>query len=61
MAETLRTEAAGVPIHEHSERDEKPRCHFGVALPDDAAEGSDEGQQPAYNRGMGSLTLPRCR
>jgi hypothetical protein len=44
MAETLRTEVAGVPIHEHCERDEKPRCRFEVALPGDAAEGSEEGR-----------------
>jgi predicted ArsR family transcriptional regulator len=39
MAETLLTELAGVPIHEHCERGERPRCCFDVALPD-ATEGS---------------------
>jgi hypothetical protein len=44
MAETLRTEVAGVPIREHCERDEKSRCRFEVALPGNAAEGSEEGR-----------------
>ena len=38
MAETLLAELAGVPIHEHCDRDEShPRCCFEVAYPDDAA------------------------
>jgi predicted ArsR family transcriptional regulator len=44
MAEALLTELAGVPVHEHCERGERPRCCFEVALPDDAAEGSEEGR-----------------
>ena len=44
MAETLLTELAGVPVHEHCERGERPRCRFEVALPDDTAEGSQEGR-----------------
>jgi predicted ArsR family transcriptional regulator len=44
MAETLLTELAGVPVHEHCERGERPRCRFEVAPPDDAAEGSQEGR-----------------
>jgi predicted ArsR family transcriptional regulator len=43
MAETLLAELAGVPVHEHCERGERPRCRFQVVLPD-AAEGSEEGQ-----------------
>ena len=44
MAETLLTVLAGVPVHEHCERGERPRCRFEVSLPDDAAEGSQEGR-----------------
>ena len=44
MAETLLTELAGVPVHEHCERGERPRCRFEVALPDDASEGSEQGR-----------------
>ncbi len=44
MADTLLTELAGVPVHEHCERVERPRCCFEVALPDDASEGSEEGR-----------------
>jgi predicted ArsR family transcriptional regulator len=33
MAETLLTELAGVPIHEHCDRGESPRCCFEVAYP----------------------------
>jgi len=32
MAETLLTELAGVPIYEHCDRGERPRCCFEVAL-----------------------------
>jgi predicted ArsR family transcriptional regulator len=44
MAETLLTELAGVPVHEHCERGERPRCRFEVALPGDTAEVSQEGR-----------------
>jgi predicted ArsR family transcriptional regulator len=44
MAETLLTELARVPVHEHCERGERPRCCFEVALPDAAAEGSEGGR-----------------
>jgi hypothetical protein len=44
MTETLLTEVAGVPVHEHCERGERPRCRFEVTLPDNATEGSEEGQ-----------------
>jgi predicted ArsR family transcriptional regulator len=44
MAETLLTELAGVPVHEHCERGERPRCCFEVALTDDASEGTEEGK-----------------
>jgi predicted ArsR family transcriptional regulator len=44
MAETLLTELAGVPVHEHCDRGERPRCCFEVALPDDASEGTEEGR-----------------
>jgi predicted ArsR family transcriptional regulator len=37
MAETLLTELAGVPVHEHCDRGESPRCRFEVAHPNDAA------------------------
>lgn len=36
MAETLLTELAGVPVHEHCDRGESPRCRFEVAHPNDA-------------------------
>lgn len=42
MAETLLTELADAPVHERCERGEIPRYRFEVALPDDAAEGSEE-------------------
>ena len=32
MAETLLTELAGVPVYEHCDRGERPRCCFEVAL-----------------------------
>jgi predicted ArsR family transcriptional regulator len=35
MGETLLTELAGVPIYEHCDRGERPRCCFEVALPED--------------------------
>jgi predicted ArsR family transcriptional regulator len=35
MAETLLTELAGVPIYEHCDRGERPRCCFEVASSDD--------------------------
>ena len=37
MAETLLAELAGVPIHEHCDRGESPRCRFEVAHPNAAA------------------------
>jgi predicted ArsR family transcriptional regulator len=33
MAETLLAELAGVPVHEHCDRGESPRCRFEVAHP----------------------------
>ncbi len=36
MGETLLTELAGVPVYEHCDRGERPRCCFEVALDDDA-------------------------
>ena len=33
MAETLIAELAGVPVHEHCDRGESPRCRFEVAHP----------------------------
>ena len=36
MAETLLTELAGVPVREHCDRGENPRCCFEAALADDA-------------------------
>lgn len=36
MAETLLTDLAGVPIYEHCDRGERPRCCFEVATPDNA-------------------------
>jgi predicted ArsR family transcriptional regulator len=43
MAETLLTELAGAPVHEHCERGERPSCRFEVALPDVTAGGGEEG------------------
>ena len=43
MAETLITELVGVPVHEHCDRGERPRCRFEVAFPDDASGGSEQG------------------
>jgi len=37
MAETLLTELAGVPVYEHCDRGERPRCCFEVALDGDSA------------------------
>ncbi len=39
MADTLLTELAGVPIYEHCDRGERPRCCFEVVLPDDIRQG----------------------
>ncbi|HZB83304.1 MAG TPA: helix-turn-helix domain-containing protein [Rubrobacteraceae bacterium] len=36
MAETLLTELAGVPVYEHCDRSERPRCCFEVAVDGDA-------------------------
>ena len=36
MAETLLTELAGVPVYEHCDRGERPRCCFEVAVDGDA-------------------------
>ena len=36
MTESLLTELTGVPIQEHCDRGEKPRCCFEAALADDA-------------------------
>jgi predicted ArsR family transcriptional regulator len=36
MAETLITELAGVPVYEHCDRSERPRCCFEVATSDSA-------------------------
>ncbi len=36
MAETLLTELAGVPVYEHCDRAERPRCCFEVAVDGDA-------------------------
>jgi hypothetical protein len=44
MAEALVAELASVEVHEHCDRGERPRCRFKVALPDNAAEGSEEGR-----------------
>jgi predicted ArsR family transcriptional regulator len=44
MAEALVAELASVEVHEHCDRGERPRCRFKVALPDGAAEGSEEGR-----------------
>jgi predicted ArsR family transcriptional regulator len=37
MAEAMLTELTGLPIHEHCDRGESPRCCFEVAHPSDAA------------------------
>src|SRR5215210_4964336 len=37
MAETLLTELASVPVYEHCDRGERPRCCFEVALDGDSA------------------------
>ena len=34
MAETMITELAGVPVYEHCDRGERPRCYFEVATTD---------------------------
>jgi predicted ArsR family transcriptional regulator len=39
MAETLLTELAGVPIYEHCDRGERPRCCFEVVLDGDVVQG----------------------
>ena len=39
MAETLLSELAGVPIYEHCDRGERPRCCFEVAPSDEAERG----------------------
>jgi len=36
MAETLLTELAGVPVYEHCDRSERPRCCFKIAPADQA-------------------------
>ncbi len=38
MAESLITELAGVPVYEHCDRGEKPRCCFEVAPSDDTVQ-----------------------
>jgi predicted ArsR family transcriptional regulator len=38
MAETLITELAGVPVYEHCDRGERPRCCFEVATSDSTAQ-----------------------
>jgi hypothetical protein len=38
MVETLLTELTGVPVHEHCDRGEKPRCCFEIASTDDTAQ-----------------------
>jgi predicted ArsR family transcriptional regulator len=35
MAETLLTQLAGVPVYEHCDRGERPRCYFEVAVSGD--------------------------
>ena len=37
MAETLLSELAGVPVYEHCDRGERPRCSFEVVLDGDSA------------------------
>jgi predicted ArsR family transcriptional regulator len=39
MAETLIAELAGVPVHEHCDRGERPRCCFEIASAGDTAQG----------------------
>jgi predicted ArsR family transcriptional regulator len=41
MAETLLTELVGVPVYEHCDRSERPRCCFEVATSDSAEQKSD--------------------
>ena len=36
MAETLLTELAGVPVYEHCDHGERPRCCFQIAPADQA-------------------------
>jgi hypothetical protein len=38
MAETLITDLAGVSVHEHCERGERPRCCFEIASAGDTAQ-----------------------
>jgi predicted ArsR family transcriptional regulator len=38
MAETLIAELAGVPVHEHCDRGERPRCCFEIASTGDTAQ-----------------------
>jgi predicted ArsR family transcriptional regulator len=38
MAETLIAELAGVPVHEHCDRGERPRCCFEIASSGDTAQ-----------------------
>ena len=38
MVESLITELAGVPVYEHCDRGERPRCCFEVAPSDDTAQ-----------------------
>jgi hypothetical protein len=38
MAETLISELAGVPVHEHCDRGAKPRCCFEVAPSESTAQ-----------------------
>ena len=38
MVETLIAELAGVPVHEHCDRGERPRCCFEIAPADDTAQ-----------------------
>jgi predicted ArsR family transcriptional regulator len=38
MAETLIAELAGVPVHEHCDRGERPRCCFEIASAGDSAQ-----------------------
>jgi predicted ArsR family transcriptional regulator len=39
MVETLISELAGVPIHEHCDRGTKPRCRFEIAHPHNTEQG----------------------
>ena len=38
MAEALVAELAGVPVHEHCDRGERPRCCFEIASASDPAQ-----------------------